>query len=1143
MASPPTQPDGPNNILPIPPPLEFPFPHPSANSSAVPSTLPTAKSSPTTSPERFPSPIFETKPIESSKAPDPATSHSSQVEARYPPLDKKHLSERPVPSQRKSLLRPRRGQTDHGPTALNSAAYDPASDASSSSSSDEAEAPPSSPQRKKKNFTKRPKEVKQQPNYGKFSVGNENFRTGGKVSKTSGRLDISLNETTNTGYLAKALGTTLHQHLRTIRKPSDVQEVEPVTSERPLPRPVLENRVSTITGVPIASKTTPKPKLNIVVMVIGSRGDIQPFLKLGKLLKEDHGHRVRIATHPAFKTFVEQDSGLEFFSVGGDPAELMAFMVKNPGLIPSLSTVKAGEIGRKRDSMFDMFQGFWRACINATDDEDIPANRTMMEANNPFVADAIIANPPSFAHVHCAERLGIPLHLMFTFPYSPTQQFPHPLANIKKTNVDTNYTNFMSYPLVEMMTWQGLGDLVNRFRVHTLGLEPVSTVWAPGQLFRMKVPYTYMWSPGLIPKPSDWGPEIDVAGFVFLDLASSFKPPAALTDFLDAGEPPVYIGFGSIVVDDPDKFTTMIFEAVEKAGVRALVSKGWGGLGDDNNTPANIYMLENTPHDWLFPRVSAVVHHGGAGTTAIGLKCGKPTMIVPFFGDQPFWGAMVAKAGAGASEPIPYKYLNAESLAEGIRQCLSFEAKTNAEKLARDIALEGDGARNAVDSFHRHLPLQGKNSMRCSIIQDRVAVWELKKADLLQMSALAAELLIEKNKLKWNELRLVRHREWNDFEGPGEPLTGGGAALVNSAGGIVKGIGGTPVRWAKTLRRREKKQEQRRASTDPKTSTESKPSTAKGSHQPPDPVSSEPDSPDTNVAGSEQGLEKHLPDELALRQHGQSNIEKSPSFSRNENGAPVAPIQSSQGIQEEDEGYHSADVNSGGEDNLAQDMAVDAGVGLAQTGEALARVPMDLSLAIAQGFHNAPRLYGDTTVRTPQRITGIKSGLRAAGDELVFGVYDGVTGLWLQPYRGARDNGALGFVQGVGKGFGGFILKDLAAIFGPMAYTMKGVHKEMVKGSQPTQFIRRSRIAQGVQDVQALDAATRDKEEKKVEKAWQVVLDIAKEFAVVKDEGFKAKWRLRKEGRRLEKEGKFESVGSAAVELEEWRRAQRLKGM
>src|SRR6186713_1123695 len=118
----------------------------------------------------------------------------------------------------------------------------------------------------------------------------------------------------------------------------------------------------------------------------------------------------------------------------------MAFMVKNPGLIPKAETIKAGEIGRRREAMFEMFKGFWRSCINSTDDETDVANLKMMGERDPFIADAIIANPPSFAHVHCAECLGIPLHLMFTFPTSPTQQFPHPLANIKQSNVDVNYT-------------------------------------------------------------------------------------------------------------------------------------------------------------------------------------------------------------------------------------------------------------------------------------------------------------------------------------------------------------------------------------------------------------------------------------------------------------------------------------------------------------------------------------------------------------------------------------------------------------------------------------------------------------------------------------------------------------------------------
>ncbi len=705
------------NIQPIPPPLDFPFPRHSTES---------ARSSPTTRPTSVDTkPDLATPALSSSKYQDKQTN----PEARPSLIDKHILTGKVKGSSGTARSKTR------------------ASDANP---------------------------------YDRFSVGNDKFQTKGKVDRTSGRLDISVNETSNRGYLAKALGASLHHHLAPKRhRPPPTNELAKTTSpDTGLRRSDLVSKVSTSLGATGIEDFSSTPILNVVIMVIGSRGDIQPFLKIGKLLKEDYGHRVRIATHPAFKKFVEEDSGLEFFSVGGDPADLMAFMVKNPGLIPSVSTVKTGEIGRRRDAMFEMFQGFWRACVNVTDDETNVSNKRMMMDRTPFVADAIIANPPSFAHVHCAEALGIPLHLMFTFPYSPTQQFPHPLANIKSTNVDTNYTNFMSYPLVEMMTWQGLGDLVNRFRVKTLGLEPVSTLWAPGQLFRLKVPYTYCWSPGLIPKPSDWGPEIDIAGFVFLDLASSFKPPESLGAFLEAGEPPVYIGFGSIVVDDPDHFTNLIFEAVKQAGVRALVSKGWGGLGGEDDIPENIYMLENTPHDWLFPRVSAVIHHGGAGTTAIGLKCGKPTMIVPFFGDQPFWGSMVARAGAGA-EAIPYKNLSVDALAAGIKQCLSPEAKASAEKIAQSIAKEGDGAKNAVESFHRHLPLRGEFSMRCTVFPDRVAVWLLKDPRL-RLSALAAQLFVDRKTFRWQDLRLIRHYDWSDFEGPGEPLTGAGAALAST---------------------------------------------------------------------------------------------------------------------------------------------------------------------------------------------------------------------------------------------------------------------------------------------------------------------------------------------------------------------------
>lgn len=486
--------------------------------------------------------------------------------------------------------------------------------------------------------------------------------------------------------------------------------------------------------------------------------------------------------------------------------------------------------------MFTLFQGFWRACIEPNDGskrksgsrgesvdggggrgrEDAEASPSATEeiANGdhneeeegeeqdyPFVADAIIANPPSFAHVHCAEKLGIPLHLMFTFPYSPTQTMPHPLAMIQSSNLGKEYTNAISYPMIDMMTWQGLGDLVNKFRQKTLKLEPLATLWAPGMISRLKVPFSYLWyafprslfltlvyltsprSPALIPKPYDWGDHIDITGFVFLDLASSFKPPQELADFLEAGPPPVYIGFGSIVVDDPDALTQTIFTAVKSTGVRALVSKGWGGIGgEESDIPENVFMLDNTPHDWLFSKVSAVVHHGGAGTTAIGLHHGRPTMIVPFFGDQAFWGSMVANAGAGA-EPVPHKDLTAEKLADGIKKLLSEECQLAAGEISKQIREDdGDGAENAVRSFFKAIEAlkQGKRGLgesgkdwgesgprgpgegkwgyggpgiRCSFLEEKVAVWRIRRTRV-RLSALAAWLLVQGGKLTWEDLRL-----------------------------------------------------------------------------------------------------------------------------------------------------------------------------------------------------------------------------------------------------------------------------------------------------------------------------------------------------------------------------------------------------
>ncbi|KAJ4304513.1 hypothetical protein N0V90_000039 [Kalmusia sp. IMI 367209] len=959
------------------------------------------------------------------RVPTPSVSGIQSEENSARPSLQKSATERPQPIARGSHLELKRaGSAQDMPQLYRPPTLDfnPYASDSDSSSSDEDE--PHSTQLSGTR-TNSGKTSSSRP-FSKLKISNDHFKTKGKVSKRDGRLKLSVSETLNSGYFAKTLGAGLKKHFAGA---DDLQSTGTSVDE-----PISHVKI------PPEDDCMEDPKkrvrLNIVIIVIGSRGDIQPFLRIGKILKEDYGHRVRIATHPAFKQFIEDDSGLEFFSIGGDPSELMAFMVKNPGLIPNLETVKEGEIGRRRAAMYEMFQGMWRACIDSTDDENDHANLKMMGDRTPFICDAIIANPPSFAPPHIAERLGVPLHMMFTFPYTPTTQFPHPLANIQNSNVDAKYTNFMSYPLVEMMTWQGLGDLINRFRSKTLFLDEVSTLWAPGQLFRLKVPYTYMWSPGLVPKPKDWGPEIDIAGFVFLDLASSFKPPGDLTKFLDSGEPPVYIGFGSIVVDDPDEFTKLIFKAVELAGVRALVSKGWGGFGSNSTAPDNIFMLENTPHDWLFPKVSAVVHHGGAGTTAIGLKCGKPTMIIPFFGDQPFWGAMVSKAKAGAHDCIPYKKLTAERLAEGIKQCLTDEAKQNVQKIADSIAKEGDGALNAVRSFHQSLPLKEGGAMRCSFLPNHAAAWRLKNTSI-RLSPIAAELLVEWRKIKWNELRLLRQYEWNDFGGPGEPVTGIWGALIDTFSDIATGMGGVPVNMAKSVVKRETYYEKK-----------------------------------YKIKKKQRQKQKQHKKDVLARANSEHAKETgnaaSATTAQTFNDATINTQNRPRASSRQASKLSNLSAPEEFDDLLAIEFAKEAEHGLRKSASAILRLPLRVHLALAQGFHNAPRLYGDTTVRRIPRITGIYSGIRAGRNEFVYGIRDGFSGLWSQPIRGAKTGGVMGCMRGFGIGVGGFVIKDIAAVVGPGAFFLKGCDEEYMKKYQPTHFIRRARIMQGRKEVAAL---------------------------------------------------------------------------
>lgn len=256
-------------------------------------------------------------------------------------------------------------------------------------------------------------------------------------------------------------------------------------------------------------------------------------------------------------------------------------------------------------------------------------------------------------------------------------------------------------------------------------------------------------SPALLSKPKDWGKHIDICGFSFLPSKSDYTPPDDIAEFLKAGTTPIYVGFGSIVVEDQIKLTRTVFEAIEASGQRAIVSKGWGNLGaDEVEVPDNILLIGSVPHDWLFRHVSCVVHHGGAGTTAAGLALGRPTIIVPFFGDQQFWGKIVAHSGAGPL-PIPHKQLTATNLRNAIAEALEPSTKEQALKISEQMKGES-GVRDSVRSFHRHLDLK---RLRCSICPDRAAVWHLKHT-AVGLSAFAAAVLVEMGSIKPENLVL-----------------------------------------------------------------------------------------------------------------------------------------------------------------------------------------------------------------------------------------------------------------------------------------------------------------------------------------------------------------------------------------------------
>lgn len=436
---------------------------------------------------------------------------------------------------------------------------------------------------------------------------------------------------------------------------------------------------------------SPVPPLAILMLVVGTRGDVQPFIALALKLVE-YGHRVRLATHEFHHDFVTS-FGVTWFPLGGDPMVLSEFIVRNRGIVPR--SFKSGK------NNIEQVRLIVESSYGAATEPD--------KDGTPFTAQAIIANPPTYSHVHIAEKLQIPCHIYFTMPWSPTRAFPSPLARFDVTaapGIVIGLRNLASYYAVENFMYLGLRRIVRDLRKNLKlpKIRAASGVNAAHLIDYNKVPFAYCWSSGLVPKPEDWGSHIDVCGYFNLPEGklTSYEPPDDLRDFLDAGDPPLYVGFGSLRVDDPEGLTRIIVGAAERTGFRVLLASGWAELGKGIDLPPSILTVGAVPHDWLLPQCAAVVHHGGAGTTAAGLSAACPTVVIYFFGDQPFWGGACFRRGVGP-KPIDIDDLTEDNLTAALAVVIQPEVREICKEVAARLA-EEDGVACGVDAFHRHLP-------------------------------------------------------------------------------------------------------------------------------------------------------------------------------------------------------------------------------------------------------------------------------------------------------------------------------------------------------------------------------------------------------------------------------------------------------
>jgi sterol 3beta-glucosyltransferase len=416
--------------------------------------------------------------------------------------------------------------------------------------------------------------------------------------------------------------------------------------------------------------------MQITILALGSRGDVQPYIALGRGLQQA-GYSVRIGAPKNFQSLAAQ-YGLDFFPIA-----------------PSSQEIMAGEVGRRMMTTGNNTPAFMyelARMVSSYAQECLTMSLQVCEHT-----DVILCNSFALMGFHIAEALHLPCAGAWIYPLNRTAQFP---SMGLTPFLRSGPFNWFTYMIDEQVIQHAFRHIFREWR-QTLNLPPLPITGFYDYLYQRNIPQIYGYSPTVVPKPADWPDRFVVSGYWFLDQAGEFKPPVELCNFLDAGPAPVYIGFGSVVGRDTIRLTETILGAVKRSrGGRFILAKGWGGLETHLADDEQIFVIDEVPHDWLFPKMAAVVHHGGAGTTAAAMRAGVSSVVVPFSGDQPFWGQRVRMSGTGPA-PIPHTRLNADRLATAIRAATSDDSiLERAQRIGERIRAE-DGISRAIEAFER----------------------------------------------------------------------------------------------------------------------------------------------------------------------------------------------------------------------------------------------------------------------------------------------------------------------------------------------------------------------------------------------------------------------------------------------------------